>query len=64
LSLDLSPQVALLLDHVAAVLGAPKSQIVAQALVEALPALLERADGLQKRAQALNQAQQGKGAKR
>lgn len=57
LSLDLAPSVSLLLDHVAAVTGAPKSQIVAQALLEALPAILERADGLQKRAQALQQAQ-------
>lgn len=53
LSLDLAPAVSLLLDHVATVTGTPKSQLVAQALLEALPALLERADGIQKRAQAL-----------
>lgn len=57
LSLDLSPSVSLLLDHISAVTGTPKSQIAIQALVDALPALLDRADTLQKRTQAIGQAQ-------
>ncbi len=57
LSLDLSPSVSLLLDHISAVTGTPKSQIAIQALVDALPALLDRVDTLQKRTQAIGQAQ-------
>lgn len=57
LSVDLSPSVSLLLDHINAVTGTPKAQIVSQALLEALPSLLERAELLQKRVQVLNQVQ-------
>lgn len=61
LSLDLAPGVAVLLDHVSTVTGVPKSQVAMQALLEALPALLERAESIQKRhsavAQALRQGQ-------
>ena len=57
LSLDLSPSVSLLLDHISAVTGTPKSQIAIQALVDSLPALLDRVDTLQKRTQAIAQAQ-------
>lgn len=57
LSLDLSPSVSLLLDHISAVTGTPKSQIAIQALVDALPALLDRVDTLQKRTQAIAQVQ-------
>lgn len=64
LSLDLAPDVALLLDHVSARTGLPKSQLATEALLAALPALLERADGLQKRAQAIHQAQRQQGGKR
>jgi hypothetical protein len=53
LSLDLAPGVALLLDHVSTVSGVPKSQIATQALLDALPGLLERADAFQKREQTL-----------
>jgi hypothetical protein len=56
LSVDLSPSVSSLLDHINAVTGTPKTQIVAQALLDALPGLLERADTLQKRSAALGQA--------
>jgi hypothetical protein len=55
LSLDLSPSVSLLLDHISGVTGTPKSQIVSLALIEALPLLLERADGLAKRARDISQ---------
>lgn len=57
---DVSPSLSLLLDHVCEVTGATKSQVVMQALIDALPALLERSDGLQKRANSLQQAQQQK----
>jgi hypothetical protein len=57
LSVELSPSVSLLLDHINAVTGTPKAQIVSQALLEALPSLLERAELLQKRVQVLNQVQ-------
>lgn len=66
LSLELSPAVSLLLDHIATVTGSPKSQIVNQALFDALPLLLDRVDALAKRSQALSQsiAQAQKGGKR
>ena len=57
---DVSPSLSLLLDHVCEVTGATKSQVVMQALIDALPALLERSDGLQKRANSLQQSQQQK----
>lgn len=59
LSLDLSPQVALLLDHVSELTGVPRSQLATEALLVALPALLERAEGIQKRAQAMQRPQAG-----
>ena len=60
------PAVSLLLDHIATVTGSPKSQIVNQALFDALPLLLDRVDALAKRSQALSQsiAQAQKGGKR
>jgi hypothetical protein len=57
LSVELSASVSLLLDHINAVTGTPKAQIVSQALLEALPSLLDRAETLQKKASALTQAQ-------
>lgn len=57
---DVSPSLSLLLDHVCEVTGATKSQVVMQALIDALPALLERSDSLQKRANSLQQTQQQK----
>lgn len=56
-SVDLSASVSLLLDHVCEVTGANKSQVVLGALMDALPALLERSDALQKRSAALAQSQ-------
>lgn len=53
LSIELSGQVALLLDHVSGTLGVPKSQLVAQAIIDALPELVERADQVGKRADQL-----------
>jgi hypothetical protein len=57
LSVELSPAVSLLLDHINQVTGTPKAQIVSQALLYALPGLLERSEMLQKRAQALTPGQ-------
>lgn len=51
LSLDLSPAVSALLEHVAQVTGTPRSQVVLAALLDALPGLVERADQLQARHQ-------------
>lgn len=56
LSLELSPTVSQLLEHVSEITGTPKTQLVQAALVEALPELLARADGLKKRHQEFNQA--------
>ena len=60
LQLDLAEPVALLLDHVSNVLGLQKSQLVAQALLQALPGLVEQADQVRKRSRELTQATQGK----
>lgn len=54
LSLDLSLDVSLLLDHVSTITGATKSQIITAALLDVLPGLVDRADGLHKRVQAFN----------
>lgn len=58
--IEVSKPVLSLLDHVADVLGAARSQLVTQALVEALPAMVERADAVRKRARELTEAQRGK----
>lgn len=60
-SVDLSPSVSLLLDHVCEVTGSNKNQVVLTALMDALPGLLERAEALQKRSAALALAQAKKG---
>lgn len=52
LSLDLSPPVSALLDHVSTVTGVPRSQVALAALLDALPVLVERADQVQARHQA------------
>lgn len=57
-TLDLSPSVASLLDHISEVTGAPKSQVVLGPFLEALPDLLARADSMARRHKEL------KGAKR
>lgn len=54
-SVDFSSSVSLLLDNISDVLGVPKSQLVMQALLDALPGLVERAEGLKKKADALSQ---------
>lgn len=64
LSLDLTPAVASLLDHVSQVTGSPRSQVVLQSFLEALPSLVERADQLQARHLKVQQQGQVKGGKR
>jgi predicted transcriptional regulator len=55
LSVDVSPVVSLHLDHISEVTGQSKAAIVSAALLDALPQLLARADGLKKRHQELSQ---------
>lgn len=55
ITVDLSPAVLSLLDHVSGVTGVTRTQLVGQVLVDALPGLVARADEIQKRAIALNQ---------
>lgn len=57
LSLDVSPSVSLLLDHISGITSTPKAQLISQALLDALPSLLERADLLKRRAAELSQSQ-------
>ena len=56
LSVDLSSVVMSHLDHISEVTGVSKAGIITGALLDALPELLARADGLKKRYSALNQA--------
>lgn len=49
LSVDLSSVVMSHLDHISDITGVSKSAIIAGALLDALPDLLARADGLKKR---------------
>ncbi len=58
LSLDVPPGVLLLLDHCAEVTGQSRTQLVLAALVDQLPAAVERADALRKRVRELEQASQ------
>ena len=56
LSVDLSPVVMSHLDHISEVTGVSKAGIITGALLDALPELLARADGLKKRHNELSQA--------
>ncbi len=49
LSVELSPVVSSHLDHISEITGQTKAAIVAGALLDAMPDLLARADGLKKR---------------
>lgn len=55
LSVDLSPVISSHLDHISDVTGVSKAGIISGALLDALPSLLARADGLKKRHQELAQ---------
>ena len=56
LSVELSPVVSSHLDHISEITGQTKAAIVAGALLDALPALLARADGIKKRHAELSHA--------
>lgn len=60
IQLDVSPAVALLLDHICEVTGGTHTSLAREALLDALPALLERADALKKRHGELARAVPGK----
>jgi predicted transcriptional regulator len=60
LSVELSPIVMSHLDHISEVTGQSKAALVVSALIDALPELLARADGLKKRHQELSQAKKGR----
>ena len=55
IAFDVSPSVASLLEHVSEVTGVSKAGIATAALLDALPALLARADGIKKRHGELSQ---------
>ena len=55
IAFDVSPSVGALLDHISDVTGVSKAGIVAGALLDSLPDLLARADGLKKRHSELSQ---------
>jgi hypothetical protein len=49
ISVEISPVVAGLLDHISDITGVSRAQIVNGALLDALPQLVARADALKKR---------------
>jgi len=55
ISVELSPAVSALLDHIIETTGQTKAAIVGVALLDALPELVARADALKKRNQELLQ---------
>ncbi len=55
-SVDLSQILSAQLDHISEITGQSKSAIVVAALLDALPDLVARADGIKKRHQELSQA--------
>jgi predicted transcriptional regulator len=59
-SVDVSPVVASHLDHIVEITGQTRSAILGGILVESLPELLARADGLKKRHTELSQSKAGR----
>jgi uncharacterized protein (DUF1778 family) len=53
LQIDLSPAVAQMLEHASNVLGASKSQLVVQALLQALPGMVDQAEFVIRRSREL-----------
>jgi hypothetical protein len=56
ISVEISPVVAGLIDHISDITGVSRAQIVNGALLDALPQLVARADALKKRQGELAQA--------
>lgn len=50
LQVELTPALVSLLDHITAVTGASRAAVTVQALTDVLPVLVERVDGLKRRA--------------
>lgn len=55
-SIELAPVVSSLVDHIADVTGVSRAQVINGALLDALPVLLSRADGLKQRHSQLAQS--------
>jgi hypothetical protein len=60
LQVELSPVLVSLLDHITAVTGASRAAVTVQALTEVLPVLVERVDGLKRRAAEVSRSSGGK----
>lgn len=60
LQVELSPVLVSLLDHITAVTGASRAAVTVQALTEVLPVLVERVDGLKRRAADVSRSSGGK----
>ena len=60
LSVELSGVVMSHLDHISEITGQSKAALIAAALLDALPEMLARADGLKKRHQELSQSKKGR----
>lgn len=56
ITVDVAPEVSLLLDHVSAFTGTSRSQLVLQAVTDALPAWVELADTIKRRAGEIERA--------
>ena len=60
LQVELTPALVSLLDHITAVTGASRAAVTVQALTEVLPVLVERVDGLKRRAAEVSRSSGGK----
>lgn len=60
LQVELTPSLVSLLDHITAVTGASRAAVTVQALTEVLPVLVERVDGLKRRAAEVSRSSGGK----
>ena len=60
LQVELTPAIVSLLDHITAVTGASRAAVTVQALTEVLPVLVERVDGLKRRAAEVSRSSGGK----
>lgn len=60
LQVELTPALVSLLDHITAVTGASRAATTVQALTEVLPVLVERVDGLKRRAAEVSRPLKGK----
>lgn len=59
ITVDVAPEVALLLDHISSFTGTSRSQLVLQAVTDSLPAWLDLADTIKRRSGELARAAKG-----